>query len=215
MSTNTQRILIIQHASGELGFKSFKETLFSLSLDDKIMVLAIIQQTSTTVHRGILKEIAGIRILAEVQQVEFGIAVEAGSLNEVVVEYAKKFEATRVLLPRKEELRFINLNHRLLILAIISAEVPTNSRNYDTVCKLFDKMSDSDLPYSEAVSLCCFRGPQESKILIERVPTGMGWGQRNVALRPSLSNKYCFCERNSELRGTLSATFCCYFIWCL
>ncbi|KAL2464548.1 uncharacterized protein Fot_52504 [Forsythia ovata] len=82
MSTNTQRILIIQHASGELGFKSFRETLFSLSPGDEIMVLAIIQQASATVHSGILK------------------AVEAGSLNEVAVEYAKKFEATRVLLPR-------------------------------------------------------------------------------------------------------------------
>ncbi|XP_022882764.1 uncharacterized protein LOC111399594 [Olea europaea var. sylvestris] len=44
--------------------------------------------------------ISEISKLAEMQQVEFEIAVEAGKLNVVAVEYAKRFEATHVILHR-------------------------------------------------------------------------------------------------------------------
>ncbi|CAA3008160.1 serine threonine- kinase CDG1-like [Olea europaea subsp. europaea] len=44
--------------------------------------------------------IARIRRQAETQKVDFDIAVEAGSLKEVAVEYAKSYGATHVILPR-------------------------------------------------------------------------------------------------------------------
>ncbi|CAI9782894.1 unnamed protein product [Fraxinus pennsylvanica] len=45
--------------------------------------------------------ISEILKLAEMQQVQFEIAVEAGKLKEVAVEYAKRFEATHVILHRQ------------------------------------------------------------------------------------------------------------------
>lgn len=41
-------MLIIQHASEELGFETLREAVLSLRPDDKIIVLAIIQQSSST-----------------------------------------------------------------------------------------------------------------------------------------------------------------------
>ncbi|CAI9779567.1 unnamed protein product [Fraxinus pennsylvanica] len=125
MSTHTQRMLIIQHASEDLGFKTLREAVLLLKPGDKVLVLAIIQQAASSavqsrklqdneklkdIKEAIKQkqdkysncaEIEGIRILAEARQVEFDIAVEAGFLNEVAAEYAKKIEATRVILPRR------------------------------------------------------------------------------------------------------------------
>ncbi|CAI9779560.1 unnamed protein product [Fraxinus pennsylvanica] len=109
MPSNTKKILMVQHASGILDFKFIRKTIKSLGPNDKITVLAIIQKTSDNKGKQDVKEkldeyskctdIAEIRILAQARQVEFNVAVEAGSPNEVAVEYAKKFEATRVHLP--------------------------------------------------------------------------------------------------------------------
>ncbi|KAL2464549.1 putative serine/threonine-protein kinase PBL28 [Forsythia ovata] len=139
MSTNTQKVLIIQDASKELCNVSIIEALRSLSLRPgaKLKLLGIIQ-AFRTVHRfyplrcgigyksrlhssatinkkkeDIKQEVqqttdeysrcaltARICKQAETLKVEFDITVEAGSLKEVSVEYAKRFGATHMILPR-------------------------------------------------------------------------------------------------------------------
>ncbi|KAI3444269.1 hypothetical protein Pfo_000934 [Paulownia fortunei] len=142
MSTNTQRVLIIQDASRALCIISVRHVLSGLSLrcGDKIRLLGIIQaftktnrlypkgcgsfikhktklHSSATInkHKEDIKEetqktleryancaeTKEILKIAETSQVEFEIAVEAGLLKEVAVEYAKSFQATHVILHRR------------------------------------------------------------------------------------------------------------------
>lgn len=55
MPRDTKKVLMVQHASGLLDFESIRKTLKSLSPNDKITVLAIIQKTSGTLHREKVK----------------------------------------------------------------------------------------------------------------------------------------------------------------
>ncbi|KAL9154926.1 hypothetical protein ABFS82_10G148900 [Erythranthe guttata] len=134
MEMNTQRVLIVQDASKELCAISVKHVLreFSLKRGDKIRFLGIIQaftkknnenktHSSRTIHkhkedikeetRKTAQRYSKIRI-AEALQVEFEMAVEAGLLKEVAVEYAKSFQATHVILHRqvKKEMKYFTEN---------------------------------------------------------------------------------------------------------
>ncbi|KAL2501992.1 putative serine/threonine-protein kinase PBL28 [Forsythia ovata] len=137
MSTNDQRVLIVQGAFWEICTVSIKQVLRGswlqpggktkllviiqafrnstgcgalLSCDRKLHSSATINKKKEDIEEEIQEKIAAysknaeiseILKLAEMQQVEFEIAVEAGKLKEVAVEYAMRFEATHVILHRQ------------------------------------------------------------------------------------------------------------------
>ncbi|KAL2480818.1 Inactive protein kinase [Abeliophyllum distichum] len=110
MSTNDQRVLIVQGAFWEICTVSIKQVLrgFMQVVKENYILSATINKKD--IEEEIQEKIAAysknaeiseILKLAEMQQVEFEIAVEAGKLKEVAVEYAKRFEATHVILHRQ------------------------------------------------------------------------------------------------------------------
>ncbi|KAL0339827.1 UNVERIFIED_CONTAM: Proline-rich receptor-like protein kinase PERK8 [Sesamum radiatum] len=119
MSTNTKRVLIIQDASRELCVTCVRNVLRGLSLGprDILKLLGVIEaftKNNSVYHKGCIS-ILNYEVIvrtAEALQVEFEIAVEAGLLKEVAVQYAKNFQATHVILHRhlKRDLKYFLQN---------------------------------------------------------------------------------------------------------
>ncbi|KAK4412780.1 Inactive protein kinase SELMODRAFT [Sesamum alatum] len=208
MSTNAQRVLIIQDVSRELCVTCARNVMSGLSLGapDTLKLLGVVEAFTKNNYKGcvsILKnktrlhstatinkrkedieeatqktlvqysncaEYKEILRTAETLQVEFEIAVEAGLLKEVAVQYAKSFHATHVILHRKlrKDLKYFMQNLSCGIsriksdnsMEIVRASMADEFGTVQQPLRILERREERNAFSNSTCSLCVNRRPR-------------------------------------------------------